>query len=410
MARDHSYGKVVERHSWTRWVWLVWATLATGTLAISVVVLTTMITAVEHRSYSGVLQSKVQEVDFLLAEGLPLKEVLVQNGETVTAGQTIAVLDVDRLRILVSDLQQNILTDNILRKCLQSGETPTQATLQDSTLDTDTQLKLVRVTKECQAITERHEVQIRRILLAKSHLNEEHTQRMRRMRRAAHGVEDTVIQTRIAVQIAIELGNNSLRDGQIDLEIMALRADQKKEMVAILRALEQAVSKARLRKAALERALSSPRLYASLNGTVSDRRVVQPGREYLQQILLLKISGTGTFEYNPSFAIPRSDAAMLNVGHPVSISVIGNQMDTFELKGTILSIQDTVDVGNGQPLVRLVARLDEASLSIVSSSTVSKQLAGRNSRSEISFTLRELDLTDFLLRSAKGLFKPKVNT
>lgn len=409
MPRDLSYGKVVERHSWTRWIWLVWAILATGTLAISTAILTTLISIDEHRSYSGVLQSKVQEVDLVLPKGLPLKEVLVQNGERVSAGQTLAVLDEDRLRILLAELEQNVWADNTLRKCLQTGDVPSQDTLEEGDVGADTRLKLDRVTKECQSIRERHEVQIRRILQAKRYLKEEHKRQIRRLKLAAQGVEDSAIQTRIAVQIAVELGSNTLKEGQMDLELSALRADHKKELVATLRALEQSVTKGRLRKAELEQALSSPRLYAPRSGGVSDRRDVQLGREYLQEILLLKISAAGTFEYISSFTIPRADATTLHIGDPVSVSVLGNQMDALQLKGAISDMEDTVDVGNGLSLVRIDVRLDEPSLALINSRSSTKQFYGRNSRSEIHFTMREIGLSGYLFRATSDLVAPRLD-
>lgn len=404
MLRDPSYGKVVERHGWTRWIWVIWAFLATSALVFSTAILTTRIQISQHQSYPGTLQSRVRETELTLLKGLPLKNLLVQEGESVSAGQTLAILDEERMGIMLDELQNNILADNILRRCLQFLDTPSPEALENGEFDAGTLLKLARANDECQSVHARHDVQIRRILLAESRLEQEHSRKIRNLKLAVQSVSDTEIQTRIAVQIAFEQSDKGLKSGQLELELAALRADQKQEVVEILKGLERSVASARLRKAALEHALSSPRLFAPRDGKVTDLRDVQFGREYMQEILLLKIGAADTFEYIPSFSIPRPEATLLQVGDQVSISTLGNKIDALLLNGVISKIEDTADIGNGKPLVRIDVQLDAHSLTLINDPSKPKHILGKNTRSEFHFTLPKTNLANFLIRATGDLF------
>ena len=99
---------------------------------------------------------------------------------------------------------------------------------------------------------------------------------------------------------------------------------------------------------------------------------------------------------------------MLKIGDLVSISVLGNQIGSLQLSGEIMEMEDTVDVGNGQPLIRVIVQLDNPSLAQINAPFNSKQFSGRNSRSEIHFTLPDIGLSKFLIRATGDLLMSNV--
>ena len=90
--------------------------------------LASLITIPQTERFVGTLQPSQTPTRLQLPAGVPLKALLVKSGESVRAGQTVAILDEAAMRAQLSHINRSIVVANVLRACLlRPGETRHEA-------------------------------------------------------------------------------------------------------------------------------------------------------------------------------------------------------------------------------------------------------------------------------------------
>lgn len=392
-----------EPSAWRRWLWPLWAGMICMILTASAALLATRVMVPSQLSYPGILRSSLRQTDVDLPQSVPLKKLLVQEGETVKAGQTLAVFDTDLIAEQLDEAERRILADNILRRCLISAVVPRDSELPAGGLDPETALLTERAASECAALLNRHDVQARRIAMARSAVEVRFGARIRRLKSAAARISDSERRNRLAMQIAVERNGLAPQTGKLDLELAALSSDQEQEILAQVKRLEAAVARQRAVRAALRQALDQPRLHAPMAGEVARLRPVGAGQSFPQPVTLVSLQDRNSYTLNASFSVPEGEASTLSPGDPVILRLSGIR-DGFAALNAPVLFKEPLDLrDDGRRVVRVHLDLTGADLSGLPLDMGGKGVDGGNTASEVRVSRPDQRLSGILLRTARQL-------
>lgn len=403
MAAASNPSRVREIGAWRRWLWLLWALAAAAALAVSAALLASRITVGSRLHYPGILRSTLRQADLELPQSVPLQEMLVQAGDTVKPGQTLAVYDTGLLDELLADTERQILAGSIERKCLTSGTPPGEAAMEAGTLEAEAGLQAERAAAECAALLNRHRVQRRRVEAALEAAGNGSGTRIRRLKSAVAKAETDSQRNLIATQIAVERNRLKQRSGRLGLELAALRSDQEHEVLARLRRLEEEAALLRQRRARLRQALEQPRLLAPMGGRITRLRTVAAGQSFPQPVPLISLRSEASRTVEASFSLPEQEARALAPGGLVSMRLPGRGGTAAALAVPVL-FKEPLDIGRGgSRLVRIHLDIGAEHLSGLQLDLAGKSFTDANSASEISISGAPSSLAGILAGQAAGL-------
>lgn len=404
MPAANNMARLREPAAWRRWLWLLWAGLTCGLLTASAALLTTRAIVTSQHSYPGVLRSSLRQMDVALPRAVPLEKLLVQEGETVKAGQTLAVYDTGLIAARLEEAERQILASNILRRCLTSSAVPDSSDLSLDELDAETALQAERAASECAALLNRHDVQTRRVAQARQAVEAKYNERIRRLKSAAANLGEGDQRNRLAVQIAVERNALALQTGKLDLELAALQSDQEQEVLARLKALEESVARQRAIRSSLRQALDTPRLHAPMDGEVARLRDVDAGQSFPEPVTLVSLQDRDSYARTASFSMPSGEADALQPGDPVTLHLSGAG-DSYSAVDVPVLFKEPLDQqSRGQRLVRVHLDLKDTDLSALPLAMSGK--GSGNTASEIRVEGPAQRLSDLLMRTALQLMPP----
>jgi multidrug efflux pump subunit AcrA (membrane-fusion protein) len=375
--------------------------LACAAVTLSAALISSLIVVETWREYPGVLRNARMQSDLRLPASVPLKELLVQEGDKVAAGQTLAVYDTVLLAELLAASERRILADNIQRKCLTARSAPQPLEL--DSLEAEAGLMAERAIAECQALLNRHSVQASRITLALDTARDQSEQRIARLKVAAARQDDPALRHRIAVQIALEGSTGAARESRLKLEEAALRSDQEQELLERLKSLEEAVAQQRRRRAALSQAVAEPRLHAPFTGEVARMRSVALGQSHPQPVTLLSLRATGQSGLTASFTLPEGEAGALAPGDLLVMRMNGARNRPVEVQVPVTSIEPMARGDQAGRRMRVHLSVKESDLSGTEAPGDTKGLPGTTAASEVRVAAPPRKLSAVLFRAAAGL-------
>ncbi len=395
-----------ERGGLTRWLWVLWAFMSLGIAALSAGLVITHAQVRPIQQVPAILQNRMKETIVSVPAGIPLKEVLVEVGDQVSIGETLALYDVALIEVHIADLNRAVLVDNVMRTCLENGEMPDPEAVASAT-DSETQLQLDRVGHSCTALHFRHATARKRVLQARRNLDYAQDELEGRLGQTILQTQSPTIKASTARQISVARNLHALRSEQLEIERVALHADQQQEIADLLLELETSVSKSRARLRVLQTVQAAPRLLSPESGLVSDMRHMELGHAYLQDVSMAKVTSETGDEFVVQFAVPYAVSDIWSIGTEVSVGVAGLGPEFAKLHGRISSKNDTVDLSNGSPVVRFDVMLDDSISDVLKQERGLKPLTGET-HTEVIVSQKARPFWKVLQETTLRLFRPAV--
>ncbi len=385
-------------------LWSSWGLGMVGGLLAGLCLVLTQITLPSHREFAGVLQPARGPVALQLPAGVQLERILVERGEEVAAGQTLVTLDTATMEARLAEIKREIAADSLLRACIlgaesehapdtwgdtgTGGDTETRALLTIARLDCATRQE-ARAAGEARIAVERSILDERRDLLEDYLIVS-----------ARNTVASTPTPESIRKTLALAISRNLIDRmiAELDNDADAARTDRRQAAITKVRALSDRIAQNLRQGAVLIRYLQAPRLLAPDAGRINRIRPVQAGLSLGDTVEIIEIVPDDSPSFIARFDIPEPDAATLDQGMQVRMSLLGGWHRTPLLSGEITSFSGVRD-----GMVTAEVRLSAQSAADLSDPDDGVALRGRNTASRLRVKLDDYRMDEELLRNLDRL-------
>jgi multidrug efflux pump subunit AcrA (membrane-fusion protein) len=368
----------------------------------------------QTQSYVGTLRPNQSPIKLQLPAGVPLKALIVKPGETVRAGQTVAVLDQAAMRAKLSHIKRSIAVANVLRTCLleisdKEGGTNTRK-MTHITSDTGLQSKdgelrvLIRAARaDCTTLQREEKQKKLRLERGLEVLQERLTLLNKKLamvlgvhvKDAKQGVHP-VLRAHASVSVALERNDLVQRLQTLSNELDALRVSQDRQRLARVKNLSEDVATKLSQQAVLQTFLENPRLTVPENGLVSRVRPVPAGTEFDRDETILEVHGAEAAKYVADLRVPLDQTSVLPVGTEVEVILAGFTDRGPELQGVIERwAEGDSETGVQYAIARI--RLKDESQMLLSDPSNGIALRGTSTASVIRASLHEKTFKTILL-------------
>ncbi len=378
-------------------LWLVWGLGLTCLLLAGSAVGLGKITLPSHRQFSGELRPDRDPVALQLPAGAYLSRILVERGEMIRAGQTLATLDVAAMEARLAELERSIAADRLLRACLLGEETriaPRPAR------DSELQALLRSAQVDCEARQEARAASEARIAAGRLILTERRDLLEDYLTVSALGAADAppdpkAVRRLLALAISRNLTDQSIAElnGRADSDRIAARRNTLEEV----RGLSGRIAAALRQRAVLTRLLEAPRLLAPESGRINRVRPVQAGLSLDDPVDILEIVPGDSRAFIARFPAPDGMAGALPVGTPVRIRLMGAWDSAPPFTGRIDGISG--DRGRG---AMVEVRLSDDSIRHLSDPEDGIALRGAGTASAIQVRMADYRVDRLLAESLRG--------
>ncbi|GGE51632.1 HlyD family secretion protein [Actibacterium pelagium] len=302
--------------------------------------------------FSGELRPEQEVFPVILPQGLALKEVVVSEGEQVNVGQTLAVLDGERIALRQQEVSAELAAIDVFLACLRAndGDVPIAEAMPQSELGTAVKdaLRECRLTRESQKLGVDH-LRSEVALLEEQKSLLQHKIRLSRSfenKQDFEGLEDIVSAALAATKIDERILEIQARRKDLDLQ-------NEDEILAKLRQTKATKREREDENRLLAEALSAPRIVAQVAGRVGRVRTLPEG--FLSQedteFTVLRPGERGG--YSMTFAFPIRHRDQIGLGAKVRASLSGwaGPGPGPELQGQVTGILPPVSTQSSDHLI-----------------------------------------------------------
>lgn len=334
-------------------VWFLWASLCLGCLGLGGVFLAGIISVPQTQSFMGTLTPNRTPTELRLPAGLPLKSILVEAGETVRAGQTVAILDQAAMRARLHHIERSIAVATHLRECLlvspgqndeSAGEderrTPDYPDLQSN----DAELAVLLRAADAECKTNRQADANKQVRLERGlYLLQERlilVNQKLAMLLGAKGTQPTkgvnpVVRAHASVSVALERNEMAQKIQALTDELDRMRVTQDQARLARVARLSEDVAQKLAQQAVLVAYLEHPRLTVPESGRISRVRPVPAGSEFDRDEVLMEVHSLEAAQYVADLRVPVAQVSALPLGTDVIVSLAGFTESGPRLHGRI---------------------------------------------------------------------------
>ena len=417
-----------ERGGWGRWLWLMAACAVMALLIAPAAQWLVEAKAPGQRRFDGTLSPGTHQIDLRLPAGIPLTAVLTSAGQEVSAGETIALLDLPKITARADMLRRHIRVNAALRACLMDAghadvllqqireelSAPTAETASplpesgarhaigpDLPLNQqELSLQLQRTAETCKNTHNEAALHQRKLLNALEDLRAKSRRLALRAATPPTGDEDVRSQRLRLISLALDREQTSKSIAQMELQLSALATEQTR---ANLRRVQQLEQDAQRQIGELEILMSyaaTPRLYAPQSGTILRTRPLPESGTFQQDVVFATLQLGASDLHRAVFTASEDALPYLKPGDPITITLSGIGLHSQLLDGEIRTLRPYADTGDGTPAQHLVdVSLSAESAAFLASKSAETAYAGATSSAHITVTLPERPLVQALWRS-----------
>ncbi len=318
-----------------RFLWLIWAGAAITALVSVALLVLRVVETPAHPSFPGVLRPVRQVSEVYLPPGAMLDTLLVEPGQTVSVGETVALLDTRLMEAALADIERDIEATNWLRDCLFQNAAPPDSPASAPSGDEELQRLLSRANEECRAVYAPHLLELRRIEAGLLRLDTELALLSRQSVRRTTAVdlaEDT------AFRLALRRTQTQQMKTRLEIALSARQSALAEDRLAQTQELETEVRVLHQNRDRVLRHIETPRLTAAVSGRVIRVRPPASGSALPQPVSVLRIQRADNPAFESWFDAPSYLAETMRVGDPVAIDLYDVNGLPVRSVGSILAI------------------------------------------------------------------------
>lgn len=329
-----------------RLAWLGAACLA-GLLGYKAfVLLSDRLQIATSRQFFGQLEPDQSPITVELPAGVPLAAILVQRGDRVLQGQTLAVFDRVALQAQIADQTRIIFVSQIWRACLLNAALPEPGFIEYPALDLETRSQLRAALLQCRTDLE-DEAALRARLSRDLGLQAQELDLLNKQLALLFNATTRPLAAaaRAASAIRLESDIRRVRSAQAALVDQAAQVKSARDRARIERLirLATALAEARARRDALVRYDHAPRLAAPVAGRVVRTRAASLGVGYPAPVEIVELRDDQAAAYHVRLTLPRDMADALPVGKQVKLTLLGFLQMAAPLTGQVSAMHVNPD-------------------------------------------------------------------
>lgn len=392
-----------ERGGWRRWLWASGSLIAGLGLASMVAIAFATVPVPSQRQFDGWLQPGARIVDIRVPAGLPLEAVLVEEGQVVSQGQTIALLDKTVIGNNLQDRKRQLSVNLSLRKCLLNKPAAPTVQTETSERDEETRLQLDQAANACRLTHNDHSLRQKRLIKALKRLKTASRRLELRASLVSSQEASTAEQRLKSVSIALEQEQLHHKISELELQLSALITDQKTEILNEVRQLQSRAADLSREIVVLEEYHASPRIHAGQAGEITRIRVVPQGEILLQGAVLATLRSASEHKFRAYFNVPDEVLPTLSEGDPIELSLSNFNVRQRALTGTITKISPFAGPPSSSDRHHIQVALSQHSEANLYEQQDQLGLAGSMSNAHLTVSVSERPLGVALLRALESL-------
>ncbi len=272
--------------------------------------------------YAGELRLQSHSIPLDIPAHLTLKEIVVDEGQAVVAGQTLAVLDVEKMNIQLQELNASDAAGEVLVGCLLAKREHGNDVLEAASPILEGAMALAL--KECETLRARQNREEENLASELALLLERRKLLAHRSKLETFEIDDPSIdELRRLLDASIEAGKLQERilTIQARLDEFVIRSEER--VLTKVREVRRTIQDNRKTRMVLQSALALPRIQAEEAGTIQKLRRLRPGFQSGQPQTFGQIKPSTRMGYRARFAVPLADAKKIVPGRRVQIELLG---------------------------------------------------------------------------------------
>jgi multidrug efflux pump subunit AcrA (membrane-fusion protein) len=279
-------------------VWLLVGLLGAIDFALLSVILVSRQTLPAQSIFQGTLYTSEPADAIILPADVPFKEIRVQEGTTVAAGDLLVTFDTAALQKRADEVGRAILGDTLLRDCLLTGDfsAPPQSgpDTPPPPLTEETRSTVLTAIQDCRADYDTTAQNTARVTLAQRAVAQDTalTQREKALSLSMSGPRTARLQAALNLQRV--LGRLDTQAAALAIEADRIATAARVARLSRVRDLGRQIGIARQQLAALGKHLSAPGLLAPRAGQVIQVRALTPGRSVPQDVQIIELAPAAT--------------------------------------------------------------------------------------------------------------------
>lgn len=400
MRRNRLDHLPVSTFGWRPLVWVGFAGVVCASLLFGFEWGAGRVVVPQAEVFVGTLRPEREVSVVRLPAEVPLLSVLVEPGEPVRKGQTVALLDQAAIESRLVQIEREVKSNAIFRECLLAPKGFQDDTVDASGYDAETQLLIREAVDACQAVLRRHDLDATRLTEIEDLLRKRIDlieKNLTLVLRAEQGPEDQAHQ---ALDFALQKNRLQERLAQLKAELHKERLAFDTERRDLQTDAAEKVAQLRHQRAILTRFNKAPRLTAPQSGTVARVRPLLTGSPYHEVEELIELHDERHDSFEAEFAVSLKQAHALREGMDVSFRLLGYPQDGPVLHGHISALQSSEDP-NAQVIARIA--LDQDSLKRLADPAGGIALKGQSTASAIHVSLADQTLSSALAQAVAAV-------
>lgn len=330
-------------------LWVTWAVLCVAALGVAGFFATDVVKVPQTQTFVGTLKPNQSPTELKLPAGVPFKSMLVQTGEEVRAGQTVAVLDQVALQAELDHIERSIAAAYVLRACLLPDNGASEevndgsvALRTDQADDAELQVLIKTARADCAAGARENQQKRARLERGLEILQERLILVNQKLVLVLGVHSDTdkkevhpVLRAHASVSVALERNDLLQKLQVLKAELDGLRVAQDQVRLARVAALSKDVARDLKHQAVLRTFLENPRLNVPEKGRIGRVRPVPAGTRFDEDQTILEVHGDAEAQFIASLRVPLDQAAHLPLGTSVEVSLAGFTKRGPKLSGVV---------------------------------------------------------------------------
>ncbi|WP_372886674.1 HlyD family efflux transporter periplasmic adaptor subunit [Shimia sp.] len=343
------------------WLWCGWALLCTLVLVAAAAILSHRVGFADLHRYPGALAPRAGQTDVVLPAGIPVAGLLVAEGEPVTAGQRLVLLDEDRLRQRIEGLERALMLAAARRDCLLGQPVPKAADLPgtglDADTDTDTGRALQAALEECTLIHRRNLLRRRQLIESRDALRQRAGLALQGLGALAPAPPDALSARARALRLTLEKQRLDSALRQLEIALAVLVVDQDLALLREVAALQEHSARKAAELAALERHAAQPWLIAPDSGRVRRLRPLSGQSSFAADMTLLQLGHEDRDTFEARVEVPAPQAGQMRIGDPVAIRLSGLALTMPPVAGTVARLEDSPGRAAPERMMRVTVEI-----------------------------------------------------
>ncbi|MCT8159557.1 hypothetical protein [Pseudoruegeria sp. SHC-113] len=387
--------------------------------------------------YQGVLAPLNPPALVVLPAGIPLQTILVANGEAVSRGETVALVDTGELETAIQEARFRLETDRALMRCLGTlarpeGRVDLPEAFSTPSLNAPHPFRLLSALRRCEeaaiGLDRIHESHTEKAahLLERIALEEQRKALLvQSARNPARALADREALTRAAVLTDSNRADLAQALAQLHDEERLAIATERLAIAEAFAALGESVRVAEAQLRLMERFLDTPRLQAPASGVARNVRTQSALAAPPEDTPILRLEASDPQTYDVRFRLDEATALKVPLGSEVRILPMGAAPGRLPLTGEVTGFipeyqtqaSHTAVSGPVPPalapvqtplLVDARIALSEDSLARMADRYSGLAFAGEGSASQISVEMAPVPLASLISASTARLGWPRL--